>query len=791
MAIQTTPKKLYDLLVSKNFIDLEFYDTNTGQPPEDVADADLFAFKWTATSGKNYGTATIILGEENNLEFYFGDNLAKGIENPLDKQELYDFQHQLKQFATSNMLDFDLVNTSKLKYALAGRAKMTESLFESWNGTKTTSWTDKPTSARLMIRHQRPLQEGEARHRYIESLFVETADGERYKLPFKKLAGGRAMVEHVRQGGKPYDVRGLHISEMVEELNVLSRFNRANHGKVFEGDTEKLVTETKAYYKSVRHAIKSLASARGYQNYFENWNPVALTEQGVMVDDIKLMFVEQNIDTRIEEALPMLAKIKQGNNMKQADVFENWADEVTGDTVMLNTPEQQDKLVSLLSQPFPVGPDAENAAQLFDLLGTNEEWYNNLETELQNLAASDADGDGAPIIIAHLQELSEEPNVAAVLAKLDSDEEPADQTDLDQEESNSETVDSGYDTQEVNEEDLAKILEFAGIPQAPAAPKAPTLDEQEAGESTNDLDKLMQDLGSGERELYDVMYNPNGATEIEAARILQGMYDNIVIDTHLHPDDDFEQIEDRICDQLSQDYPEDDGQNLDINMNKQSIEPELNGLNESYETNKYGIGEFKARLLEVGIVNLGPNQEMLSRAKETAKNNSKGGYVQHVNQNDDGTYSISDWYDGDKTVASYEGGYNLDKTQMDASWGSDNFNKGGNVAHADEPVQAEPSRDLDFTEDEECMECGGAGMHEATCSHQEKMLEEGKVKEVATDLNELSPLAFKNKYGETKADYKLKFNGKKKLPDEESSEKKDVAEANLSRIVSLAGIIVK
>jgi hypothetical protein len=81
----------------------------------------------------------------------------------------------------------------------------------------------------------------EARFRQVETLFVETAEGERYKLPFRNLAGGRAMVEHVRQGGRPYDMRGQHIANMVEELNVLSRFRRASHGRVFEGDTANLV----------------------------------------------------------------------------------------------------------------------------------------------------------------------------------------------------------------------------------------------------------------------------------------------------------------------------------------------------------------------------------------------------------------------------------------------------------------------------------------------------------------------------------------------------------------------
>jgi hypothetical protein len=255
-------------LVTKNYPDLEFYktdtDTDTGKlPVGGVANANTFTFKWTSSSGKNYGSAAILFGDGGNFVFYFGDNLTRGIEDPADKNELFAFQLQLKQFAMRHTFKhFDLASIAKLKYALAGQAKMTESIFEGWNGTKTTSWTDRPDAVRLMIRHQRPLGEGDARHRYIESLFVETTDGERYKLPFKKLAGGRAMVEHVRQGGRPYDPRGQHISEMVEELNVLSRFRRANHGRIFEGEANVLVTETQAYYENLRHAMKSIASGR-------------------------------------------------------------------------------------------------------------------------------------------------------------------------------------------------------------------------------------------------------------------------------------------------------------------------------------------------------------------------------------------------------------------------------------------------------------------------------------------------------------------------------------------------
>jgi hypothetical protein len=120
------------------------------------------------------------------------------------------------------------------------------------------SYNDRPDAVRLMIKHKKPIEEGDARFRYVESLFVETADGERFKLPFTKLSGGRAMVEHVRNGGRPYDARGQHIVAVVEELNVLSRFRRASKGQVFEGDTANLVAETNHYYETMCRTVKGL-----------------------------------------------------------------------------------------------------------------------------------------------------------------------------------------------------------------------------------------------------------------------------------------------------------------------------------------------------------------------------------------------------------------------------------------------------------------------------------------------------------------------------------------------------
>ena len=429
MAQNTSAKQLFDLLVSRNF-DPELLDS-AGKPASDPSETEVFSFDFTTQSGNDYGTVVIMIGNDNNLEVYFGDNVGKSMEGA-DKKEWFSFLEQLKHFSTRNLMSFGLKNLNRLRYSMQGQAAIKEGLFESWRGTRTVSYNDRPEAVRLMIKHKKPIGENDARYRYIESLYVETVDGERFKLPFTKLSGGRAMVEHVRNGGRPYDARGQHIAAVVEELNVLSRFRRANAGQVFEGNTAELVAETNAYYENLNKMLKGLGTHRGYTNYFESWNPAEITEQDVVIESIKNLFVRETIDTRIEQALPVLARIQQqGQAMKEAHIFEAWANRlVEGTWSTPDTPEKQAQLVELLSKEFPVGADATNATeQLYDLIGDDM-----LFDQLETLADQDADADARQIVYNRLEELSDDPSIAEVLNQLNIDtdtpaetEDPADE----------------------------------------------------------------------------------------------------------------------------------------------------------------------------------------------------------------------------------------------------------------------------------------------------------------------------------------------------------------------------
>ena len=428
MAKETTEKKLYDLLVTRDYDNFQAIDSRTGKTPvnpengaQDVSKADMFTFDWSTSRGKNYGTAVILLTPEHELELYFGDNLGKTIEDPADKDEWFAFMEQLRHFATrTNFNGFRPLNINQLRHSLQGQAAIKEGLFESWQGRRNMSWSAGPTEARLMIKHKRNLDETDARHHYIESLFIETAESERYKLKFNSLTAGRAMLEHVRQGGRPYDARGQHISDIVEELNVLSRFERSvARDTILEGDTAQLVQEAAAYRSTLKSSLKRLGTGRGYAEYFESWNPVDLTEQDVVIESLKHMFVKQTLDARIEQALPLLARIQQqGNAMKEANIFEAWANRlVEGTWSMPDTPEAQQKLLDFMSREQPVGADATDATeQLYDLLGDDE-----LFDQLTELANQDPNSDCRQLVLDRMQELSDNPDVRAVLEQLNID----------------------------------------------------------------------------------------------------------------------------------------------------------------------------------------------------------------------------------------------------------------------------------------------------------------------------------------------------------------------------------
>jgi hypothetical protein len=389
---------LYDLLVTKDF-EPEALDSS-GKPATDPAEAEMFSFDFR-TPENNYGTVVILLGAESDLSVYFGDNLGRGMESA-DRKFWYDFLAQLKSFATRNMLEFNLENLNRLKYTMQGMAAIREGLFEGYYGTRRMSYSDQPQQTRLVIRHNRDLGEGEARHRAIESIFIENQSGERFRVPSRSLAHGRMLARHVAEGGTPYDAFGQHINEIVKEMATLSRFVRAARSKGFQGPAADMIETAVRHYTDLKAKAKHMISRRGYREARDSFNPAAGRDVEQAVESIRDMFIEQRLDQRIEEALPILARMSQ-TDMREISEFEQWADAMLEDPEATKV-EDRVELDRLMSQPLQVGPDALNATEaLSDIINDDE-----LFSRLEDLAAQDANADARPVIQQRLNELENE-----------------------------------------------------------------------------------------------------------------------------------------------------------------------------------------------------------------------------------------------------------------------------------------------------------------------------------------------------------------------------------------------
>ncbi len=104
--------------------------------------------------------------------------------------------------------------------------KVQESLTPAAGSMKTSY--QQTEGAKLIIRHSKPVNEEVrgSRSRNIKALFIENAQGERFRYPHVHLAGARTMVQHVSEGGLTYDEIGQKIISLSEERNQLLQVAR-------------------------------------------------------------------------------------------------------------------------------------------------------------------------------------------------------------------------------------------------------------------------------------------------------------------------------------------------------------------------------------------------------------------------------------------------------------------------------------------------------------------------------------------------------------------------------------
>ena len=209
-----------------------------GKNTDEPGKARFFSFEYHSSDGTRHGELTISIVDNRSLKATFSQGIGIAF-TPEQETEWENFLRSMRMFAKRNMLSFDIrdINRSNLtKRDIATVAKnqsiATSKNYEikesiQWHGTTRTSIQDfGPT--RLIVRHSEAVDESKpgARSRKIESMFIETAEGERFRMPYNKLSLGRAMAQHLSHGGRIYDEPGQHIQGMAEEMNNLAFFVR-------------------------------------------------------------------------------------------------------------------------------------------------------------------------------------------------------------------------------------------------------------------------------------------------------------------------------------------------------------------------------------------------------------------------------------------------------------------------------------------------------------------------------------------------------------------------------------
>jgi hypothetical protein len=387
--------------------------TEKAEATDDPTKARFFNFDYVDRQGKNYGSITISLAEEDSLKLLFSKSLVDEVDQDPDAQKAwFDFLKGVRYFAKRNLLTFDARDITRSNLTvrdLKTVAKHSDSYDLKDNpvtegklyGSSKTS-IQEFGSARLVIRHSQAVNEEipGARSRRIDSLFIENDQGERFKLPFKKLAAGRAMAEHVAHGGYVYDLVGKHITNMVEEMSSLAFFVRSTKNRVFEdSETLGMVEAAVERYYSLRDSLHGISTLKGYRQFAENFQHQEDDDDALDVEALKERFVKKMFDQRLEKALPYVhraykTKLTQNEN-QYVQEFENWAD----DTLNSDTEQMSDidinKLNELMQDPIEVGVDGVDAIGAITSIISDEELNDQL-SEFSKLQGVDADA--RPII---------------------------------------------------------------------------------------------------------------------------------------------------------------------------------------------------------------------------------------------------------------------------------------------------------------------------------------------------------------------------------------------------------
>ena len=163
---------------------------------------------------------------------------------------------------------------------------------EGMYGTSRSSYL-RMENARMIVRHKERIDDSKigARGRCVESVFVENRIGERSRMPTNNLMAGRAMTQHVNQGGGFADPVGSQISGMAMQYSNLG----IGAGAAMSEAAGAIREACRGKMKKIRKTFECLSRPNSYAK-----------ESAEMMAQANLLTETEVPETRIDEVRQLL-----------------------------------------------------------------------------------------------------------------------------------------------------------------------------------------------------------------------------------------------------------------------------------------------------------------------------------------------------------------------------------------------------------------------------------------------------------------------------------------------------
>jgi hypothetical protein len=445
--IQIISQDLFDKVRSR-FQNLEMGD-ETGAVTINPAEARFFDFDFVV-EGNNMGRVSISINDLGSLKVYYSQGITEN-HDAIIKRQWFGFLKEMRMFAMRRLLRFDTRDITKTNLDkndfqhLATTQGQKETDMTTMNESRWSSKSSKKTSravqgrTEVIVRHAKPVDEeyagSRSQRKNIKAIFIQNADGERFKYPFIHPAGAFAMAQHVDHGGIPHDPAGKAIIRMSEEIAKLGEFQRKIHSATLHDDATGIKERAIGRLNELKAQMECLGKRGHYEKWISEFNENEVMGQElneldpITMEDYKQKFTQTSFQEDLAQYFPLLHKIMSETNTVELedyvseekeecekchcdpcecdddkvkedafDAFEEWAESVEQGKL---TDDQLNQLKQAISElpdgKLQLGPNGQTAIQFFSDLGLDS---SDLQDKLEKMADVDSSTDAMEVFKA-------------------------------------------------------------------------------------------------------------------------------------------------------------------------------------------------------------------------------------------------------------------------------------------------------------------------------------------------------------------------------------------------------